>query len=53
MLISLNILRHGRTKNIIGILSHIEHLGKEQTGLNIEKWLKQQNKYFLTIKFKK
>jgi len=37
MLILLNILRHGRTKNIIWILSHIEHIGKEQTELNIEK----------------
>ena len=53
MLILLNILRYGRMKNIIETLSYIKYSGKDQTRLNIEKQLKQLNKYFLTIRFKK
>jgi len=53
MFILLNILRHGGMKNAIRILLHIKYLQKEWTKKNIEKLLKQQNKYFLTIKFKK
>lgn len=53
MLILLNILEYSGMKNVIGILSHIKYPRKEQTRLNIGKWLKQQNKHFLTIKFQK
>ena len=53
MLISLNILRCGRIKNIIKTQSYIKYPDKEQTGSNIEKWLKWLNSYSLTIKFKK
>ena len=40
-------------KNITGTLSCIKHSGKDWTRLNIEKQLKQLNKYFLTTRFKK
>ena len=53
MLILLNILRYGGMKNITGTLLCIKHSGKDWTRLNIEKQLKQLNKYFLTTRFKK